>query len=278
MCWAKARECLRPCSDAPERDRHRRQSRGHFAVCFSQRSHRRVPGDALEFQPLADRDAVCALFHTGGTTGRPKVVRLTHGNQIHAAFGFAQVFGYDERDTVINGFPFFHVGGTMTAGLSVLAAGGHVVVPSPYALRLQAVIDRYWTIVEHFRATVVSGVPTSIAALTNSWKPGTDVSSVRMAITGGAVLPKAVGSRFEATTGIRLFETYGMTETAAAIAFNPGRGTPAAGSVGFRAPYSRDAHRPPRLGSADLCQAERERPGAGPRAAGFSRLSRSRAQ
>jgi fatty-acyl-CoA synthase len=164
------------------------------------------PGDALEFQPLADRDAVCALFHTGGTTGRPKVVRLTHGNQIHAAFGFAQVFGYDERETVINGFPFFHVGGTMTAGLSVLAAGGHVVVPSPYALRLQAVIDRYWTIVEHFRATVVSGVPTSIAALTNSWKQGTNVSSVRMAITGGAVLPKAVGSRFEATTGIRLFE------------------------------------------------------------------------
>ena len=59
-----------------------------------------------------------------------------------------------------------------------------------------------------------------------------------MAVTGGAVLPKAVGSRFEATTGIQLFETYGMTETAAAIAFNPGRGTPVAGSVGFRAPYS----------------------------------------
>ncbi len=194
--------------------------------------------DALEFQPLADRDAVCALFHTGGTTGRPKVVRLTHGNQIHAAFGFAQVFGYDERDTVINGFPFFHVGGTMTTGLSVLAAGGHVVVPSPYALRPQAVIDRYWSIVEHFKATVVSGVPTSIAALTNAWKPGADLSSVRMAVTGGAVLPRAVGGRFESTTGIRLFETYGMTETAAAIAFNPGRGAPVAGSVGFRAPYS----------------------------------------
>ena len=59
-----------------------------------------------------------------------------------------------------------------------------------------------------------------------------------MAVTGGAVLPKAVGSRFEATTGIPLFETYGMTETAAAIAFNPGRGTPVAGSVGFRAPFS----------------------------------------
>lgn len=195
--------------------------------------------DALDFTPLSDRNAVCALFHTGGTTGRPKLVRLTHGNQIHAAFGFAQVYGYDEREIVINGFPFFHVGGTMTVGLSVLAAGGHIIVPSPYGLRPQPVIDRYWDLVQHFRATMVNGVPTSIAALTNSFRPSMDVSSVRMAGTGGAVLPKAVGARFEAATGIRLYETYGMTETAAAIAFNPGRGTPVAGSVGFRAPFSR---------------------------------------
>ncbi len=194
--------------------------------------------EALVFDPTADRDVVCALFHTGGTTGRPKLVRLTHGNQIHAAFGFAQVFGYDETDTVIDGLPFFHVGGTMTVGLSVIAAGGHIVVPSPYALRPPAVIARYWDIVGHFRATVVGGVPTSIAAVTDSWSSGTDTSFVRMAMTGGAVCPKAVGTRFESTTGIRIFETYGMTETAAAIAFNPGRGEPIAGSVGFRAPYS----------------------------------------
>lgn len=208
--------------------------------------------DALDFAPSQDRDTICALFHTGGTTGRPKLVQLTHGNQIHAAFGFAQVYGYDERDVVINGFPFFHVGGTMTVGLAVLAAGGHVVVPSPYALRPPQVIERYWTMVEAFGATVVSGVPTSIAAMTNSWRDGTDVSSVRMAATGGAVLPAAVGSRFEARTGIRLYETYGMTETAAAIAFNPRRGTPVAGSVGFRAPFSQT--RIVKLGTGDeLC-------------------------
>ena len=193
-----------------------------------------------------------ALFHTGGTTGRPKLVQLTHGNQIHAAFGFAQVFAYDEHDVVMNGFPFFHVGGTMTVGLSVLAAGGQIVVPSPYGLRSPAAVDSHWRLVEGFGVTIVGGVPTSIAALTNSWRPGTDVSTVRMAITGGAVLPKAVGTRFEATTGIRLFETYGMTETAAAIAFNPGRGRPVPGSVGFRAPFSQT--RVIRLGSdGDLC-------------------------
>lgn len=195
-------------------------------------------GDGLDFEPTSDPDTICALFHTGGTTGRPKLVQLTHGNQIHAAFGFGQVFAYDENDIVINGFPFFHVGGTMTVGLSVLAAGGHIVVPSAYGLRPTAVVENYWRIVQHFRATVIGGVPTSITALTSSFSPSYDVSTVRMAATGGAVLPREIGARFEAATGIRLFETYGMTETAAAIAFNPGRGEPLAGSVGFRAPFS----------------------------------------
>jgi fatty-acyl-CoA synthase len=194
--------------------------------------------DVLEFEPSNDRHSVCALFHTGGTTGRPKLVRLTHGNQIHAAWGFAQVHGLDEFDAALNGFPLFHVGGTMTVGLSILAAGGHVIVPSPYSLRSPEAIRDYWHTVARFRATIVSGVPTSIAALAEVPIGTCDVRTVRMALTGGAVLPKAVGDRFQARTGIKLFETYGMTETAAAIAFNPGRGEPLQGSVGFRAPFS----------------------------------------
>ncbi len=194
--------------------------------------------DALNFIPTSDPDTVCALFHTGGTTGRPKLVPLTHGNQIHAAFGFGQVFGYDETDTVINGFPFFHVGGTMTTGLAVIAAGGHMIVPSPYALRPPEVLQSYWHLVESFAATVVSGVPTSIASMTQAWQPECNVSSIRMAVTGGAVLPTTVATHFQETTGVRLFETYGMTETAAAIAFTPGQGNPILGCVGLRAPYS----------------------------------------
>ena len=197
-----------------------------------------VQHDALEFQLAADRDTVCALFHTGGTTGRPKLVRLTHGNQIHAAWSFAQVHGFDEFDAAIDGFPLFHVGGTITAGLSILATGGHIIIPSAQSLRNPKVIQNYWGIVERYQATIVSGVPTSIAALAEVPVGNSDISSVRMALTGGSVLPKAIGERFQQRTGIKLFETYGMTETAAAIAFNPGRGEPLAGSVGFRAPYA----------------------------------------
>jgi fatty-acyl-CoA synthase len=194
--------------------------------------------DALEFEPQSTRDTVCALFHTGGTTGRPKLVRLTHGNQIHAAWSFAQVHGLDENDAVINGFPLFHVGGTMTTGLSVLAAGGHMIFPSPHSLRDREAIRTYWKLVDAFQVTIMSGVPTAITALAEIPVGDANISSVRMGLTGGAVCPKAVSERFFDLTGIRLYETYGMTETAAAISFNPGRGTPLQGSVGFRAPFA----------------------------------------
>jgi fatty-acyl-CoA synthase len=204
---------------------------------FAERAGRH--GDeALEFEPRSTRDTVCALFHTGGTTGRPKLVRLTHGNQIHAAWSFAQVHGLDENDVVINGFPLFHVGGTMTTGLSVLAAGGHMILPSPHSLRDREAIRTYWQLVDAFGVTIVSGVPTSITALAEIPVGDADITTVRMGLTGGAVCPKAVSQRFFDRTGIKLYETYGMTETAAAISFNPGRGTPLQGSVGFRAPFA----------------------------------------
>jgi fatty-acyl-CoA synthase len=252
-CWSKAQGAL----DAVPSLRHvlvigEDATEGYRDIAPLLAAHR---AGALDFEPVDDRDVVCALFHTGGTTGRPKLVQLTHGNQIHAVFGFAQVFAYCEDDTVLNGFPFFHVGGTITVGLSVLAAGGHVVVPGPYGLRPPAVIANYWSIVESLRPTVIGGVPTSLAAMANSWVPGTTVSQIRMAGTGGAVCPTAVSSRFSAVTGIEVFETYGMTETAAAIAFNPGRGEPVAGSVGFRAPYSQTRIVSLEPGAPRLCAA-----------------------
>lgn len=87
-----------------------------------------------------------------------------------------------------------------------------MVVPSPYALRPPEVIRSYWRLVRAFSATVVSGVPTSLSAMTTTFDDAADAASVRMAVTGGAVLPSAVGSRFEDTTGIRVYETYGMTD------------------------------------------------------------------
>ncbi|ALM86631.1 acyl-CoA synthetase [Bordetella sp. N] len=199
------------------------------------RSH---PCDKLTFDTVADPDAIAALFHTGGTTGLPKLVPQTHRNQIHAAWSLAQLFDLTEEDVSLNGFPLFHVGGTTTIGMSVLATGGHVVMLSPAGLRDPGIVRNIWRLVERYRATFIGGVPTSIGAMTEIPLDGCDVSSVRFAFTGGAPLPSAVGQRFEERTGIALLEQYGMTESVAAIAATPLNGRHVRGSVGLRAPYS----------------------------------------
>lgn len=195
-------------------------------------------GDQLAFERTLSRETRAALFHTGGTTGVPKLVPHTHGNQIHAAWSFAQAFAITERDVGMNGLPMFHVGGTSTWGLSILGAGGHVVVLGPSGYRDPLMVRNVWAIAEHFGATMTGSVPTTIGAMSEVPTAGHDLSSLRMAQTGGAVLPTAVAERFEERAGIPLLEQYGMTETVATIASTPYHGLHVRGNVGLRCPFS----------------------------------------
>lgn len=196
------------------------------------------PSDRLVFSRPLTRDTRAALFHTGGTTGLPKLVPHTHGNQIHAAWAFAQTFGITEQDVGLNGLPMFHVGGTSTWGLSLLAAGAHIVVMTPAGYRDPAVVRQVWTIAAHFRATMVGSVPTTIGAMAETPTDGLDLSSLRMAQTGGATLSATVAERFERRAGIPLLEQYGMTESVATIAGTPFAGAQLRGSAGLRCPFS----------------------------------------
>lgn len=184
------------------------------------------------------RDTLCAYFHTGGTTGSPKLVPHTHGNVIHAAWSFAQALGTTEEDCAINGMPFFHVGGTSPWALAIVAAGGHVVIPSPDGFRNPAVVQNMWNLVAHFKTTLFGAVPTTIGALENVPVGGADISSLRLVLTGGAGISGSVADRFEQMIGVPLVEQYGMTETVAAIACTPATGQRQRGSVGLRHPFS----------------------------------------
>lgn len=192
----------------------------------------------LSIETLPQQHDIAALFHTGGTTGTPKLVPQTHLNQIHAAWSLAQSFDLTEQDVSLNGFPLFHVGGTTTIGMSVLATGGHVVILSPSGLRNPLVVRDIWKLVERYQATFIGGVPTSIGSMSEVPVDGHQISSVRFAFTGGASLPSAVGQRFETRTNIPLLEQYGMTESVAAIAATPLHGKHKRGSVGLRSPFS----------------------------------------
>ena len=196
------------------------------------------PNDRLTFAREIGRNTIAALFHTGGTTGTPKLVQLTHGNQIHGAWAFAQMWRIDETDVVLNCLPMFHVGGTISLGMSGMAAGAHDVILSPYGLRNQDILRNYWKIVERYKATIVGGVPTAIVAISDVPVGDADISSVRMGFTGGSLCPVPVGERFEKKINGPLYEQYGMTETGAMISSNPVMGKRILGSAGLRVPFS----------------------------------------
>jgi fatty-acyl-CoA synthase len=196
------------------------------------------PNDRLTFSREIGRNTVAALFHTGGTTGTPKLVQLTHGNQIHGAWAFAQMWGIDETDVILNCLPMFHVGGTISLGMSGMAAGAHEVILSPYGLRNQDIVRNYWRIAARYKATIVGGVPTAIVAISDVPIGDADISSVRMGFTGGALCPVPVGERFEKKINGTLYEQYGMTETGAMISSNPVMGKRILGSAGLRVPFS----------------------------------------
>jgi fatty-acyl-CoA synthase len=194
-------------------------------------------GGALNFGHARRDDDIAAYFHTGGTTGLPKLVVHTHRNQIAAGFGGTILQDLGETDALTNGLPLFHVAATISCGLSFFIAGANVIVLSPAGMRNPLIIKNYWRIVERYRATVIGGVPTALAALLNS-PVDADLSSVRYSISGASLLPRAVADRFQAMTATRIHEILGMTETGGLVAIDPAAGEPVLGSVGCRLPYT----------------------------------------
>jgi fatty-acyl-CoA synthase len=191
---------------------------------------------------------IAAYFHTGGTTGAPKLARHSHGAQVFTAWASVQLQGIDISDVTINGYPLFHVAGVLPTSLTAMSAGMETVIPTPSLMRNRDVIANYWKLVEKYRATSVSAVPTVLAALTNVPLDGADISSIHYCRTGAAPLSPALAARFQRLFGLHVHEALGMTEMAGISAITPPGVEADAGCVGFRLPYSQlrivalDAH------------------------------------
>jgi fatty-acyl-CoA synthase len=181
---------------------------------------------------------IAAYFHTGGTTGAPKLARHSHGAQVFTAWACVQLQGTRADDVVLNGFPLFHVAGVLPGALTSFAAGSEVVMPTTALFRNREVIANYWRLVERYRATVVSAVPTVLAALANVPVAGADISSLRYGRTGAAPLSPDLAARFEAVSGIHVHESLGMTEMAGISTITPPGVNAPVGCVGFRLPYT----------------------------------------
>ena len=193
--------------------------------------------DQLHAATLPMLDDIAALFHTGGTTGAPKLVQHSHRNELAAAFSFASAAEITSSDVIGNGYPMFHVAGAICLGLATFMAGGHLLNLSSSGFRNPAMVQNHWRLVERYRLTLTGAVATALAAISDVPREGRDLSSLRAAYSGGSFVPRAVAQRFEAASGVAVREAYGMTETSAVIAVEPARGTRVLGSAGFAAPF-----------------------------------------
>ena len=182
-------------------------------------------------------DRVAAYFHTGGTTGMPKVAQHRYEGMIYNGWLGANLL-FDTDDVLICPLPLFHVFAVQVVVMAVLTAGAHVVFPTPAGYRGDGVFDNFWKLVERWKVNFIITVPTAIAALMQ--RPvDADVSSLRIAFSGSAPLPVELFNRFEKATGVTIIEGYGLTEATCLVACNPiGEGHRKIGSVGVPFPYS----------------------------------------
>ena len=191
----------------------------------------------LTFDPQLTPDRIAALFHTGGTTGAPKLVQHTHGNEAHSSWFAHRFYGFDEHTVEINGFPLFHVAGAFVYGLSMLAIGATQVLPTATGMRNAEFMRNYWKFCEREKVTALACVPTILAGLCNL-PVDADISTVRVGYTGGSPLPSELAARFESATGIPVRNILGMTECAGLVSIEPRASPRVPGSAGLRLPYT----------------------------------------
>lgn len=196
------------------------------------------PDGALAFVPVSGPDRLAALFHTGGTTGLPKLAQHTHANQLYAAWGAARLYDASERDVILNGFPLFHVAGAFVYGLALLLSAAEVVLPPPAGWRDAAFVATAWRQIAARGVTLLAMVPTVMTALLAAPRAADDARGVRLALTGGSPLPEELAVRFEAETGVPVRNILGMTECAGVIAIEPARAPRTPGSCGLALPFS----------------------------------------
>ncbi len=191
--------------------------------------------DALDF-PDSAGDRVAAYFHTGGTTGMPKVAQHSYGGMIYNGWLGDRLL-FSPGDNVICPLPLFHVFACHVILMAMIASGAHVIFPTPAGYRGDGVFDNFWKLVERWRVTFVITVPTAISALMQ--RPvDADVSSIKTAFSGSSPLPVELYKRFEKVTGVNLIEGYGLTECTCLVSVNPIDGVKKIGSIGIPFPYT----------------------------------------
>ncbi len=178
----------------------------------------------------ADRgpDDLAALLYTSGTTGRSKGAMLTQANLLSNAEVLVDLWRFNDRDVLLHALPIFHTHGLFVASnVSLLSGGAMIFLPGFDLEQVLAALPK---------ATALMGVPTFYTRLLDDPRfTGELVGHMRLFVSGSAPLLAETHLAFEARTGHRILERYGMTETNMNTS-NPYEGERRAGTVGFPLP------------------------------------------
>ncbi len=178
-----------------------------------------------------DPDSMAVLLYSGGTTGAAKGIMLSHYQCVVNAHQIAAWGDLSEIDRLLAVLPLFHgLGMSITMNTPVLAGGEIVLIPRFKARDVVKAIQRY-------KPTFFIGVPTMFVAFNNL--PDIqryDLRSLKGIFVGAAPLSRAIKDDFEAKTGGRMIEGYGLTETVTGIMGNPFKGQHKIGSIGIPFP------------------------------------------
>ncbi|WP_424987800.1 acyl-CoA synthetase [Microbulbifer sp. S227A] len=181
-------------------------------------------------------DRVAFYFHTGGTTGMPKVAQHTYGGVVYNGWVGGELL-LNEEDNIMCPLPLFHVMACHVILMAAVYCGSHVIFPTPQGYRGEGVFDNFWKLNERYKTTFIVTVPTAIAA--SMQRPvDADISTVKKAFSGSAPLPLELFRRFEQSTGVTIIEGYGLTEATCLVSGNPVDGEKKVGSIGIPFPYT----------------------------------------
>ncbi|WP_108812259.1 AMP-binding protein [Sphingorhabdus sp. Alg231-15] len=189
----------------------------------------------VNIEPPVSTD-IAGIFHTGGTTSAPKLLTMTHANQLATTCMGLLGSGYRAGDVSLAGLPSYHVIAGIATPLISLASGATILLCGPSGFRNPFMLGDFWKIIEAHHVTSAAVVPTVLSVLKDI--PITsDVSSLRQIVSGAAPLSPALIEAITSIVDTEIVETYGMTEASTFCARNPAGGEKRAGSVGPFVPY-----------------------------------------
>jgi fatty-acyl-CoA synthase len=166
----------------------------------------------------AQAERITVMLPTGGTTGHPKIARLTNRAMVASCAASRMALDYRKGDRCMIALPLFHVGGLFVGVGACLSAGATIVIPGPAGARDPMLIQNFWRVIETHRLTHAGNVPTTLGALADIPVGGCDISSLRVTPTGASICPPEIERRYLARWGGRCVQqVYGMTELAGAI-------------------------------------------------------------